>query len=323
MTDDKQQTLNPLTYMVDGCQMREGISMYAQALSEGDAIDNIHADKVQQYMQALDVKVEKEAQKYMVYILSLIQNYYPNLWVQAFLRVKSFLSFEKKINHTLVEAWKTHKDIQYDELTQKLIHELNYGLNDILAYRFIIHGETEEQAILTIYQIANFLIPEMEKYGLIAQAHPKLKGITHKEGKSPYLNDEYEKYFKDYIFHKKQNGYQSLHIIFWSINLGRYIEVQFRTPSMNFCAEYGEPSHRDYKMKKYNPDFTENAVPPVVAAAKRLKILQYPDLEKINIQHFFVDKIDGKLKYFDGAGLIDPLIRKQMILIDGKIKTIT
>ena len=205
MTDDKQQTLNPLTYMVDGCQMREGISMYAQALSEGDAIDNIHADKVQQYMQALDVKVEKEAQKYMLYILSLIQNYYPNLWVQAFLRVKSFLSFEKKINHTLVEAWKTHKDIQYDELTQKLIHELNYGLNDILAYRFIIHGKTEEQAILTIYQIANFLIPEMEKYGLIAQAHPKLKGITHKEGKSPYLNDEYEKYFKDYIFHKKQN----------------------------------------------------------------------------------------------------------------------
>ena len=49
MTDDKQQTLNPLTYMVDGCQMREGISKYAQALSEGDAIDNIHADKVQQY----------------------------------------------------------------------------------------------------------------------------------------------------------------------------------------------------------------------------------------------------------------------------------
>ena len=63
MTDDKQQTLNPLTYMVDGCQMREGISKYAQALSEGDAIDNIHADKVQQYMQALDIKVEKEAQK--------------------------------------------------------------------------------------------------------------------------------------------------------------------------------------------------------------------------------------------------------------------
>ena len=100
----------------------------------------------------------------MLYILSLIQNFYPNLWVQAFLRVKSFLSFEKKINHTLVEAWKTHKDIQYDELTQKLIHELNYGLNDILAYRFIIHGETEEQAILTLYQIANFLIPEMEKF---------------------------------------------------------------------------------------------------------------------------------------------------------------
>ena len=237
-------------------------------------------------LSSINDKIKEFAEEPNFNRLSLIQNYYPNLWVQAFLRVKSFLSFEKKINHTLVEAWKTHKDIQYDELTQKLIHELNYGLNDILAYRFIIHGKTEEQAILTIYQIANFLIPEMEKYGLIAQAHPKLKGITHKEGKSPYLNDEYEKYFKDYIFHKKQNGYQSLHIIFWSINLGRYIEVQFRTPSMNFCAEYGEPSHRDYKMKKYNPDFTENAVPPVVDAAKRLKILQYPDLEKINIQHF-------------------------------------
>lgn len=322
MTETNINVLNPLDYMVGGCMLREGISKYAQVLSEGSVIDNIHYDKVQEYLSFLDAQTEREAYRIMQHIMNFIKGNWPSTRVQSFSRVKAFLSFEKKINYTLVEAWKNHKSISYDELIQELIHELNYGLNDILAYRFIIHGETEEEAIQTIYQIANLLIPEMEQYGLIAQAHPNLKGISKKKGKNPLLSEKYEKFFKDYIYYQKLNGYQSLHIIFWSVSLGRHIEIQFRTPSMNFVAEYGEPSHRDYKKKKYNPDFKGNAISPVIEAVERLKILQKPDISKINIQHFFVDTIDGKPKYIDAAGLIDPLIKRQMVLIDGKIITI-
>ena len=322
MTATKKSVLNPLIYMVGGCTMYQGISKYTQALSEGNVIDKIHSTKLQEYLRVLDAPVEKEATQIMKSVLNLVQRVCPHTRIQAYSRVKSFLSFEKKINYTLVEAWKEHKGISYDELISKLITELNYGLNDILAFRFIVHGETEAEAISTIYQIANLLIPEMEQYGLIAQAHQKLKGIAQKDGDDIYLDNRYKDYFKDYIFYKKKNDYQSLHIIFWSITLGRYIEIQFRTPGMDFCAEFGKPSHRDYKSKKYNPDFKDNAIQSVVDAAERLKILQYPKIGEIDIQNFFTYTVDGKLRYFDGAGLIEPLIRKQMVLIDDKIVTV-
>ena len=312
--------LNPLDYMVDGCTLRDGISCYAEALSkQNNEIDALHSTKVIEYAYTLDA--EKVAISFMQRILKFFKQVVPDVNIHGYFRIKSFLSFERKINYTLVESWKKHHNVNY----KTLINGLNYGLNDIIGFRFLVHGNTEEEAISSIYRIANLLLPEMTKYGLIPQEHPKLKDIElgSEKSHSPELCSEFEGFFKDYIFHKKKNGYQSLHIIFWSAVLGRYFEIQLRTPKMHFHAEYGKPAHRDYKEKKYNPTFSESALPPVVEAAERLKLLRSPAIDKINIKHFFIDATDdGEIGYFDGAGLLEPLICKEMVLIDGKIVTV-
>ena len=312
--------INPLDYMVGGCTLKEGIAAYAAALSELDNdIDFLHSTKVLEYVYTLDA--EKVAVSFMQRILLFFKQTVPNVNIHGYFRVKSFLSFERKINYTLVELWRRQHNVNYKAVT----NVLNYGLNDIIGFRFLVHGNTEEEAISTIYKIANLLIPEMTKYGLIAQEHPKLRDVessTEREH-SPQLNPEFEGFYKDYIFHKKKNGYQSLHIIFWSAVLGRYFEIQFRTPKMHFNAEYGKPAHRNYKEKKYNPSFSESAPNSIVEAAQRLKILNNPSIDMINIQHFFIDvDDDGELHYYDGSGLLNPLICKEMILIDGDIVTI-
>ncbi len=312
--------LNPMDFMVNGRSMRDAILEYADALTElNNEIDILHAVKISEYAYTLDA--EKRAVTTVSRIMDFIKKTIPNTNVQAYFRIKSFLSFERKVNNTLVEACKGRGNINYKEL----INAMNYGLNDIIGFRFIVHGLSNEDAISNIYKVANKLIPEMTRLGFIAQEHPKLKDIdtSVEKTKNPNLCEEFESFFKDYIYYVKKNGYQSLHIIFWSTVLGRFFEIQFRTPAMHFHAEYGKPAHRDYKEKKYNPTLHGDVLPPVREAVERLRMLQNIDVSKINIQHFFIDTCDdGTIKYFDNAGLLRPLICKELVLVDNTIAVI-
>jgi ppGpp synthetase/RelA/SpoT-type nucleotidyltranferase len=312
--------LNPMDFMVGGQSLREAILEYADALTErNNEIDILHATKVAEYAYTLDA--EKRAITTLSRILEFIKNVVPGTNVHAYFRIKSFLSFERKVNNTLIEACKTRSDVKY----KNLISSMNYGLNDIIGFRFIVHGLSSEDAIGNIYKIANKLVPEMTRLGFIAQEHPKLKDIDSSvdKAKNPNIDEEFESFFKDYIYYVKKNGYQSLHIIFWSTVLGRFFEIQFRTPTMHFNAEFGKPAHRDYKEKRYNPTLHGDVLPPVREAVERLRTLQNIDVSKINIQHFLIDTCDdGTIKYFDNAGLLRPLICKELVLVDNAIAVV-
>ena len=316
---DSTIILNPMDFMTGGRTMTDCIIDYANALQNRDNdLDDLHATKIVEY--TCTKNAETSAIAFMSRILEYFSTIVPNANIQCLFRVKSFLSFERKINRTLIMAC---NDNECDDVDYKtLINGLNDGLKDTLGFRFIVHGKTDQEAISSIYELANCLIPEMARSGLIAQENPALRDV---DSDSPSLDDspiltEYRTFFKDYILHQKRNGYQSLHIIFWSGLLGRYIEIQFRTARMHFYAEYGKPAHRSYKKQKYTPVIPDTKLQPVIEAIERLKLLQNPDISTVDIQHFYIDGYeDGIYSYFDGAGLIKPLIRKEMVLVDRNV----
>lgn len=70
---------------------------------------------------------------------------------------------------------------------------------------------------------------------------------------------------KDYVSNPKDNGYQSLHIIF-KTTYGLIFEIQVRTTSMDIVAEFGSASHTAYKLDRYketgiNIDFNKVNMP--------------------------------------------------------------
>jgi (p)ppGpp synthase/HD superfamily hydrolase len=60
--------------------------------------------------------------------------------------------------------------------------------------------------------------------------------------------------FKDYILHRKDNGYQSLHQYIHHLALGANVEVQVCTREQHRAAEVGEAAHWCYKDRLYRPE---------------------------------------------------------------------
>lgn len=72
----------------------------------------------------------------------------------------------------------------------------------------------------------------------------ELKDLFEKQGSWLDVVDE----FDDYIGNPKENGYQSLHILFRNPLTGYEFEVQIRTAAMDRKAEMGSAAHAGYKM---------------------------------------------------------------------------
>ena len=64
------------------------------------------------------------------------------------------------------------------------------------------------------------------------------------------LDANYESHperFRNWLRHKKANGYQALHVTLMFKSVGRWIEVQIRSDRMDEVAEYGFAAHWKYK----------------------------------------------------------------------------
>lgn len=127
-----------------------------------------------------------------------------------------------KINGYLASVSGRYKNIYsvYNKMQRKGNQNV-LTLNDIFAFRIILHNDNEDQC----FEIANIL-------------HDHFAPVT--------------KFFKDYITIPKINGYKSLHTGIRGIvdDLNIPVEIQIRTDSMHKFAENGFAAHWLYARTK-------------------------------------------------------------------------
>ena len=75
------------------------------------------------------------------------------------------------------------------------------------------------------------------------------------------MNEDVKPYYRDYICHASEYGYQSLHITFYDNSSRSYMEVQLRTKRMDDVAEIGQANHLGYEKRQQNERARRDAVP--------------------------------------------------------------
>ena len=160
-------------------------------------------------------------------------------------RRKDFVGINKKIRLYLLKK----------EPIDKLL--------DIFGFRVIVKTGVKDSpfSIKICYEVMNeiikFFVTQSNCNPL--QAEPLLDtGFDEKKyakyniviPKTDMLLFGFDNNVKDYVVKLKNNGYQSLHVIFKKPN-GLIFEVQVRTEAMDWFAEYGPAAHLGYKIDRY------------------------------------------------------------------------
>lgn len=228
--------------LYSGKDIPDVLTRYEKELRHSnDLIDTLHANKIMEYRtliinKSLLFRIRRNFNE----IYKLIDHEFPEIKFSIDGRRKSLVSVEKKINKLLAE-----------ERSLDL-------LRDIYAFRITLFGSNSLELVNKCYKIANAIIEHSLKKGItlceaeitqgtefISTEHPEVI-IPKKSG----IIKHFQKGVKDYILTPKQNGYQSLHLLFRATT-GECFEVQIRTFGMHLHAETGDASHETYKNKKY------------------------------------------------------------------------
>lgn len=200
-----------------------------------------------------------EIKKYAMQERTYLQEKFPELVFNIKIRIKSPISYSKKLNENILNG----KDPY---------------INDIIAERMILtedKGNKELNFLKKKYahniEILKQLYEEEEKelqgmcYGIAKGLYDfrintnfrMKKEVDHNEA-----NSDKEYITKDYIEHQKKNGYQSLHILMeHKDNKDFTYETQIRTLQMEYMSKTsGEIAHSKYKPRLLN-DLSPNRVP--------------------------------------------------------------
>lgn len=153
-------------------------------------------------------------------------------------RRKSFISYESKIRNYIKS-------------------EKNLVAKDLFAFRIISLENNSILAINHLYKMAEQVIDFFTNEGLIVcDLTTPIEDFNASDfpniivPRKSMLKDEYKKYVKDYIYHPKANGYQSLHLLFQTPN-GVFFEIQLRTLAQHVWDEEEAGSWKQYKKNKY------------------------------------------------------------------------
>lgn len=287
------------TKELNGEWKKEVISLRNEALYKADSIPNA----LELYIQSLIKTGEEHAAHALVLkryhdeilnhkylsklrtnfndIYNLINNTYPNLRFLIEGRRKSFISTDDKI----IKLIEDKKSLDL--------------LRDTHGFRIMLFGNDSKQLINDTYSIAEEIIKHfISKNSVLCEADP-VSGTNFDpknhpnviRPKSSGISEIFRSGVKDYILYPKENGYQSIHLVFRS-STGKCFEVQIRTFDMHLYAETGKANHTQYKKTKYKYNTTNF------------------ERDKINIPGYGISSED---KIFDFIGLEESLeiLRRQ------------
>lgn len=257
-----------------GGDIPDVIAKYANALKANPSIANVnHANRLIEYKNSITNKnLLYRLRKNFNGIYTLLDKHFRDVRFVIDGRRKSLISFERKVEKLIAEG---------KELDQ---------IKDTFAFRVIVFGTNSYSLINTCYNIANCIIEYSINNGLtccetslsdigtfVSKDYPNVI-IPKKTG----IKKDYRLYVKDYFLNPKENGYQSLHLLF-KATTGEYFEVQIRTFDMHVHAESGDANHAKYKNKKYQTslDFEPQKVKiPGYGISPNGKIYDFIGLEK-------------------------------------------
>lgn len=268
-----ERKISIVPYLYEYDTVPKIINAYCNDLWNSNVIENIeHASKLIEYKNVLeDDKTVKRIQTICNSIFKALREI-PDLPLIFEGRIKSLISTEKKI--LTYQA----KGLTLDQV------------RDFIGLRLILIMDNTETNIFRCYSIMRFIIEFCIKNGFLpckhepiigtsgfdAEKHPDIIVPKHEDIKSIF---KYGNYIKDYIQNPKNNGYQSLHVIFYDPSSRGNFEVQLRTLPMHMHAEMGSAKHGSYKKKKYGNS-------EILFERKKIKVKGYIVDDNDNLMDF-------------------------------------
>ena len=302
-------------YLYSGNTVLKILHQYSEdlkndALVTKNPIDIAHCNYLLQQIEMLEHNDFLTAQSQKIReFYKYMAHEYPYLAFTFKGRIKSVIRAEEKFNGYIVQyIYSYYKEHGKYPSVPELKKRLN-GLKDFIAYRIVIsmpachlkdEGSRKQIEKEYLYKIANALPSFLEERGFNVEIS-QIKG--HKT--SSLLNEAVRPYYKDYVENPSENGYQSLHVVFYDTQARCYFEVQIRTKAMDDFAEIGPANHLGYE-KRQEHDRSQRSVIPVGEciyfdeAYERGMALQKLDLSKLNVNMFAA--FDNSL-INDGCGL--------------------
>lgn len=188
--------------------------------------------------------------------------------------------------------------ISTDEKIIKLLDEKRSLdlLRDTSGFRILLFGENSLDLVNNCYSIMEDIIKHFIEKGLTLCEAELVKNTENFDStqhpgiiipKKSGISKVFAYGIKDYILNPKENGYQSVHVVFRSTT-GSCFEIQIRTFDMHVNAESGTANHTKYKKKKYENifdldrnkihipgyGFSEDTLYDYIGLEKSLQILQ-------------------------------------------------
>ena len=239
------------TALYEASSIPEAILKYETALLslEDDVKSTLHDRRLRRYHDELiDLRYLSRLRSNFNEIYNLISTSYPDIRFVIDGRRKSFISTDNKI-------LKLIQDNQSLDL-----------LRDTSGFRIMLLGNNSPELISQCYLIMNDIITHFTTKGLtLCEADPvsqteafnpeKHSSVLVPTNEFEIISEEFVCGIKDYVRFPKENGYQSIHVIFRGTT-GECFEIQVRTFDMHVYAESGYAKHSQHKLQRYGKTFS-------------------------------------------------------------------